>query len=426
MSASRACTYSLLGLPVCGRLVGCVPVGVRPCFLCTPEYVYLFLERFFPSHAYIPSWFISTASVAQFITHCVCGTLSDPYGYHFTQCGYSAGIATDCPRDVRHDRLRDGLFHICRSDCSFQLNANDSVTQTITQVFATLDARNGTPLGPVHLQIPLDVIGQLANDETVQMIQQPIEHQQQQTPKGANTLNHIQNAAHVINQHNPIVILAGGGAVNAQDQVKQLALALDAPVVTTINGRGLMANHALSVPASPSLEATRSLLAQAHCVIALGTEMGQTDYDMYVNGNLPPLKNLIRIDISPSAIQAPQQLGIHCDVSQALTHLLPLLTHKLPSVSSGEARAAITRQTAFTQLPESYQQYHRFLTTIIQTLPEAIIVGDSTQPVYAGNCYFEAPAAKAWFNSATGFGTLGYAVPAAIGGRFRSQATAEQ
>ena len=42
-------------------------------------------------------------------------------------------------------------------------------------------------------------------------------------------------------------------------------------------------------------------------------------------------------------------------------------------------------------------------------------MGDSTQPVYAGNCYFEAPAAKTWFNSATGFGTLGYAVPAAIG-----------
>ena len=192
---------------------------------------------------------------------------------------------------------------------SFQLDANDNVTHTMSQVFATLDARNGTPLGPVHLQIPLDVIGQLANDETVQMIQQPIEHQQQQTQKSADILNHIQSAAHVINQHNPIVILAGGGAVNAQDQVKQLALALDAPVVTTINGRGLMANHALSVPASPSLEATRSLLAQAHCVIALGTEMGQTDYDMYVNGNLPPLRNLIRIDISPSAIQAPQPVS---------------------------------------------------------------------------------------------------------------------
>ena len=29
-------------------------------------------------------------------------------------------LRTDCPRDVRHDRLRDALFHICRSDCGFQ------------------------------------------------------------------------------------------------------------------------------------------------------------------------------------------------------------------------------------------------------------------------------------------------------------------
>ena len=298
---------------------------------------------------------------------------------------------------------------------SFQLNANDSVTETLAQVFAALEARNGTQLGPVHLQIPLDVIGQLAGDETANGFKQPVKRHDQLTEECTKALNQIQNAANVINQHSQIVILAGGGAVNAQHQVKQLAKTLDAPVVTTINGRGLLANHPLSVPASPSLEATRSLLAQADCVIALGTEMGQTDYDMYVNGGFPLLKNLIRIDINPSVIQATEQLGIHCDVSQGLTRLLPLLAHKQPSSSLGEARARTTRQEAFTELPKPYQQHHSFLTAITKALPEVIIVGDSTQPVYAGNCYFEAPAAKTWFNSATGFGTLGYAVPAAIG-----------
>jgi acetolactate synthase-1/2/3 large subunit len=41
-------------------------------------------------------------------------------------------------------------------------------------------------------------------------------------------------------------------------------------------------------------------------------------------------------------------------------------------------------------------------------------VGDSTEPVYAGNLFFEPDAAGGWFNSAMGFGTLGYALPAAI------------
>ena len=45
----------------------------------------------------------------------------------------------------------------------------------------------------------------------------------------------------------------------------------------------------------------------------------------------------------------------------------------------------------------------------------ALIVGDSTQLVYAGNTAFAASVPGGYFNSATGFGTLGYGLPAAIG-----------
>lgn len=52
---------------------------------------------------------------------------------------------------------------------------------------------------------------------------------------------------------------------------------------------------------------------------------------------------------------------------------------------------------------------------IYRTLPDCTIVGDSTQAVYAGNLYCDAPRQRAWFNSATGYGSLGYAPPAAVG-----------
>ncbi|GLK85778.1 hypothetical protein GCM10017653_38480 [Ancylobacter defluvii] len=52
---------------------------------------------------------------------------------------------------------------------------------------------------------------------------------------------------------------------------------------------------------------------------------------------------------------------------------------------------------------------------IDEALPEAIIVGNSTQPVYAGNLYFDIGRPLSWFNAATGFGALGYGPPAAIG-----------
>ena len=48
-------------------------------------------------------------------------------------------------------------------------------------------------------------------------------------------------------------------------------------------------------------------------------------------------------------------------------------------------------------------------------LPDAVIVGDQTQPVYAGNQFYAPERPRSWFNSSTGYGTLGYALPAAIG-----------
>ena len=52
---------------------------------------------------------------------------------------------------------------------------------------------------------------------------------------------------------------------------------------------------------------------------------------------------------------------------------------------------------------------------IRDALPGAIIVGDSTQPVYAANLYYDHDRPGGWFNAATGFGALGFGPPAAIG-----------
>jgi acetolactate synthase-1/2/3 large subunit len=61
------------------------------------------------------------------------------------------------------------------------------------------------------------------------------------------------------------------------------------------------------------------------------------------------------------------------------------------------------------------QTQARAVETIRDALPGAIIVGDSTQPVYAANLYYDHDRPGGWFNAATGFGALGYGPPAAIG-----------
>jgi acetolactate synthase I/II/III large subunit len=61
------------------------------------------------------------------------------------------------------------------------------------------------------------------------------------------------------------------------------------------------------------------------------------------------------------------------------------------------------------------QSHIALLELIRDALPSAVLVGDSTQLVYAGNLAFAAACPGSWFNSATGYGTLGYALPASTG-----------
>lgn len=214
------------------------------------------------------------------------------------------------------------------------------------------------------------------------------------------------------------VILAGGGATRAQHELRALAERLDAPVVMTVNGRGLLApDHPLTVPASPSLESVRELMAASDAILAVGTELGPTDYDMYERG-MPDLPGpLLRLDIDPVQMTQPRVADVPLtgDAGGTLAALLEGLPEGTGQGHDGASRAERTREAARASLDSPMQRGIEFLETVRDTLPEAILVGDSTHPIYAGNLYFAAARVSSWFNSATGYGTLGYALPASLG-----------
>jgi acetolactate synthase-1/2/3 large subunit len=79
------------------------------------------------------------------------------------------------------------------------------------------------------------------------------------------------------------------------------------------------------------------------------------------------------------------------------------------------ARAARARVAAQEELSERERRSVSLLDTLRDTAPEALLIGDSTETVYAGNLLFAAPRPRSWFNAATGYGALGYGLPAAIG-----------
>jgi acetolactate synthase-1/2/3 large subunit len=269
--------------------------------------------------------------------------------------------------------------------------------------------RTGRPL-PAYLEIPRDVL-------TLDASHLPVPTRFAEAPVPVPPVGLIADAARRLAAAGNPVILAGGGAARAPDQVRALAERLGAPVVMTINGRGLLApDHPLAVPFSPSLGPVRALLAGADAVLAIGTEFGQTDYDMYAVSDFPQPRGLIRIDVDPDQLQRNlrPELGLLGDARATLTALLASDLGP-SSVGRGVKAAEAARAGAFAALPPAYQREVGFLEVIRRTLPEAIIVGDSTQAVYAGNLGYAAPRPGAWFNSSSGYGTLGYALPASTG-----------
>jgi len=260
--------------------------------------------------------------------------------------------------------------------------------------------------GPVHIEIPLDAMT-LAADGL--------------TPLLANVaapepdVKSVAEAVALLRGAKRTVILAGGGAKAAEASLKRLAEMLDAPVVQTTNARGLMHEHPLVVPASPSFHAVRDMIGEADVVIAVGTEFGPTDYDMYGDGGFVMPPNLIRIDIDAEQIaRHPSRIGIEADARAALDALAKSLGDS-GAKGDGAARAKAVREAARAALPPLLASQLAAVEMIRDTLPGSIIVGDSTQPVYAANLYYDHDRPGGWFNAATGYGTLGYGPPAAIG-----------
>ena len=237
-------------------------------------------------------------------------------------------------------------------------------------------------------------------------------------------LGRIRSVAAALNAAERVVILAGGGVRRVEGTLQKLAEMLDAPVVLTANARGAMHGHRLCVPASPSLDAVRALVSAADQVLAIGTELGPTDYDVYAKGGVPDLSDMIRIDICADQLaRHPAKMPIKADAGPMMAALLPML---LPANRNGAARAAATRTAARAELPglaAPMPDQLAMVEAIRTAMPGAIIVGDSTQPVYAGNLYYDHDRPGGWFNAATGYGALGFAPGAAVGAAIAAPGT---
>lgn len=261
--------------------------------------------------------------------------------------------------------------------------------------------------GPRHIEIPTDVMVMAGPNATVS----PDRPAPPRADAGA-----ISRAADLLARARTPVILAGGGAKFAAPALIAMAERLGAPVVQTTNARGVMFAHPLGVPASPSMSAVRDLIRSADVVLAVGTEFGPTEYDMYSKGDFPWPETLIRIDICPQQLaRRPATVALTGDAAATLTDLHAALPETSGPGRNGAESAAMTRAAALAELSPDMRLQVDILDAMRNTVPGAIMVGDSTQVTYGGDLYYDHDRPAGWFNAATGYGALGFAIPAAIG-----------
>jgi acetolactate synthase-1/2/3 large subunit len=290
----------------------------------------------------------------------------------------------------------------------------NELAMTIKEAFYI--ARTGRP-GPVLIDIAKDV--QAAEIEYEEPLEVSLPGYQ---PVLVGNPRQIKQAAHLVNRAEAPLILAGHGVIlaEAEAELRQLAEKAQIPVVTTLLGiSALPETHplCLGMGGMHGEAYANKALQQADLIIALGSR-----FDDRLTGPVStflPRAKIIHVDIDPAEIGKNMRcdLPIVGDVGNVLQSLLPMVeaaSHPawLEQISEWR-RESGSRDILSQETDELIPQY-----VVRQiwhaTNGQAIMVSDVGQNQMWEAQYFLHDTPRGLLSSG-GLGTMGFALPAAIG-----------
>jgi acetolactate synthase-1/2/3 large subunit len=260
---------------------------------------------------------------------------------------------------------------------------------------------------PVHVEIPLDLLEERGDASiTVHAIAAPPQ-------PSAEVLAQV--ADELVGAHR-ILIAAGGGAVGAAGSIVELADLLGAAVGTSINGTGVIpGDHRLSLGsrlwAPPVLEAANA----ADVLLVIGCELAQSDL---FYGPVEPTGRVIRIDIDPhmADVNARTDVMLTGDASVIVEALVRLVRERLDASRPAGPWVPDVRASADQLTAENGRRWLPWVAALEAGLDDdAVIATDNAMCVYYGFIQNFTAHRPASLHFPTGFGTLGFTVPVAIG-----------
>ena len=274
-------------------------------------------------------------------------------------------------------------------------------TQAAARMHGALhQLRSGVPR-PVAIESPMDVLGQKADIGGIQEVpgEAPL----------APDVRAIEDAAKLMATAEHPVIVVGGGALHAGESLREVAEALQAPVIAHRMGRGILDDrHPLSV----TQPAGARLWKRTDAVLAVGTR-----FEHYRTAWGAAGLATVRIDVDPAQMHrlgAPT-VPILADSDTALRALASALGRISGRRTSRHDEIDAVKDAAHSEMRAEAGAQIEFLEALRAALPEdGIFVDEMTQMGYVAQSAFPVHAPRTFISS--GYqGTLGAGFPTALG-----------
>lgn len=280
----------------------------------------------------------------------------------------------------------------------------------------------GSPPGPVHLQIPRDLIPAETPDVTVYreatFDARPV--------RSAPTDQDVRGIVAALTAAERPVLVAGNGVLvsGAWEQIEVLAELLQIPVATTLGGKGaIREDHDLAVGVIGRYAgvAANDIVRQSDVALVVGSRLGGLATDGYTVPS--PSARLIHIDVSGRALGATyrESLSVQADAKLTLQAVIERVSAMGATGPHEWARAAQERRAAWAadvDRLEASRENVLHPARVIGSLRAAlatddILVADTGyMTAWAGVLYRVLTPGRNFLRAA---GSLGWAFPAALG-----------
>ena len=337
----------------------------------------------------------------------------------------SAGIGTayaaSSPVLIVSGQIRRDLIGVNRGELhevNDQMDAIRPITKWASRILDPSDIpeavheafyqlKTGRPR-PVEIEIPPETLAEEADIELVE----PGTYQRQ-----AGALDRIRYGAQLLAEAQNPIVWAGGGVISsgASEALRKLAEHLQAPVITTLEGKGAISDrHYLSMGTLRFRnDPLQQRLAEHDLILAVGTRLAYP--------NLLDSQQVVQIDVDEEEIgrNYERTFGIVGDARRSLEELHRLVSSTVPARPSRKQEFEAIRAERFdpSSQPEPLGSYVR---AIRAALPDdGILVAGLTQVGYSSDAFYQVYQPRTYLTSSY-FGNLGFAFPVALGAKVAS------